>query len=548
MPRKLSTQLIAGIMLPLLFVLIVNVVMVWRQEQRDLQVEMRAKAQVMTQELISTRLFVARNQDRINSDMAVGHFEFKGLNPAAVGRGVGDIFGDMTGIRLKQTRFQVRRPENAPDGFDVEALTRFTADPTLTEYDRQVTENGAPVYRYAVPLKMEKECLVCHGEPAGQRDVAGYPKEGYKEGQLGGAITVALPMADAIAGIRRNTLTQVWVIVGTLLGSLLAIYLLSRRLVTDPLSRLARVATRIGQGHLEIQPGELQASQRSRELLVVAGEMETMARSLKELYEDLEAKVSARTQELEQANQLQGQFLATVSHELRTPLTSIIAFTELLLKQAEGQPREYLEDVLDSSRRLLGMVNDLLDLSRLEAGRVQLFTDVVDVPELLMGIEPVLRPLAAKKQIQLTLLPMPDLPLVLVDPRRVRQVFMNLIDNAIKFTPEGGQVNIGARRLDGWVEVGIDDSGPGVPAEHRQQIFEPFRRLELPGRQHPGSGLGLALCRSLIELHGGQIWVTDSPSGGSRFCFTLPVAQLPTPDEEEGSTHANQQEDPGGGR
>ncbi|HEY3365216.1 MAG TPA: ATP-binding protein [Symbiobacteriaceae bacterium] len=544
MPRKLSIQFMAGITLTLLLMLSANLVLVWRQQQQDLVTEMHTKAQVMTDELIATRLFIARSQDKINSDQA-GHFEFKGLNPAAVGRGVGEIFGEMTGMRLKQTRFQVRRPENAPDGFDWEAMMKFTDDPKLVEFYKQIVENGKPVFRFAVPLRIEKECLACHGGPAGELDIAGYPKEGYTEGQLGGAITVTLPMDDAIARIRHNAVAQIWMIVAITLVSLLVIYGLSRVLVTHPLERLAAVAIRIGKGNLDIRPGELKALKGSRELDVVAGEIELMARSLRELYNDLEAKVAERTRELEQANQLQGQFLATVSHELRTPLTSIIAFTELLLKQAEGQQQEYLEDVLDSSRRLLAMVNDLLDLSRLEAGRVQLFTDVADVPELLVGIESALRLLAGQKQIALNVERLDGLPLVMVDPLRVKQVFMNLVGNAIKFTPAGGSVTVSARSVPGWVEVSVRDTGPGVPAEHRDAIFEAFRRIEIPGRQHPGSGLGLALSRNLVELHGGRLWVDDAPGGGSTFTFTLPVASLGSTEEEE-SPHAGDQKDPGG--
>lgn len=148
------------------------------------------------------RLFIARSQEKINRD-SLGHFEFKGLNPTAVGRGVGGIFDDMTGIQVKQTRFQVRRTENAPDAFDVKALTSFTENSALREFFERIEENGKPFFRYAVPLRTEKECLSCHGGPIGQPDIAGYPKEGYLEGQLGGAISVRLPMADSMARIQR---------------------------------------------------------------------------------------------------------------------------------------------------------------------------------------------------------------------------------------------------------------------------------------------------------------------------------------------------------
>lgn len=543
MPRKLSVQLMAGITLTLVLMLGTNLWMVWQQQNRDILTDMHGKAKVVTEQLVATRLFMARNQDKINQDSA-GHFEFKGLNPAAVGRGVGTIFGEITGYRLKQTRFHVRRAENAPDAFEWEALTRFADDPQMTEYWKRAEEEGRPVFRYAVPLWVEKECLMCHGGPPGELDIAGYPKEGYQVGQLGGAISVSLPMDAAIARIQRHAMTQVWVIIGVTLVSLIVIWRLSRYLVVTPLEELAGMATRIGDGEWEVSEEHLVTLDRSQELRVVGTNMEEMARNLKDLYSSLEEKVADRTRELQQANELQSQFLATVSHELRTPLTSIIAFTELLLKQAGGREREYLEDVLESSSRLLEMVNNLLDFSRLKAGRVEIFTDLMDLPELLISVIKTLRPLADKKQVTIAFTLPPDLPLVLVDPHRIRQVLFNLIGNALKFTPEGSEVNVSASYSDGMVNVAVADRGPGIPEEHRSMIFEAFRRVEAPGLQHPGSGLGLAVARDLIDMHDGQIWVEDGPEGGALFRFTLPTAP-PVDDEEEELPHAVNEDNSG---
>lgn len=370
-----------------------------------------------------------------------------GENPAAVSRGVGAIFAEITGYQVKQTRAAVRVAQNAPDDFEREALGRFAADPALLEYWRQMEQEGRPVYRYAAPLRMDQECLACHGGTAGEVDMAGYRKEGYREGELGSAISVVLPMDESIARLRRNAITQVWA-------------------------------------------------------------------------------MAERSRELEQANQGRTRFLAMDSHELRTPLTSIIAFTELQLKQATGLQQEYLEDVLESSRNLLDMVNNLLDLSRLKAGRVQLFTEVVSLPELLPGVKRALRPLAEKQGLRLEIAAPDGLPLLLDDPLRVKQVLMNLLGNAVKFTPAGGQIRVSARPATaGWVQVEVADTGPGIAPEHRDVIFEAFRRVEGRGPYHPGSGLGLALARSLVELHGGRIWVEAAPGGGSLFCFVLPATR-----------------------
>lgn len=545
--RRLSFRFMAALTATQVLVLsLAQVGLVW-QQYRQMQSDLHHQARVLAQQLVATRAFIAQNQDRINQSSSDGHYEFKGLNPAAVGRGISEIFSGYAGYQMKQTRLHVRNPRNAPDAFEREALQAFLENRDRAEYWRRVDTDGHAYFRYAIPLTIEQECLQCHGGPPGVLDVAGYPKEGYELGDLGGAISITIPMDSALAALGTSMRNHLAVSLLLVILSLAMSYWLVRRLVAGPLEQLAVVAGGIGDGHFQVQEADVAGLRQYREIAVLTDALLQMSRRLEELYTGLEEKVAERTAQLQaanaqlevnsaqlaRANRLQSEFLTMISHEFRTPLTSILAFTELLQKGAAGQltadQQDYLADVSESAQRLLRMVNDLLDLSRLEAGRIKLFTEALDLNEVLEHAARTIRPLAAEKEIDLQVAPAADLPLVLADPLRVEQILFNLLGNAVKFTPRGGRVSLGAEVAleSGWARVWVEDTGPEVAPEEREQIFEAFRQGEGRGRQ-PGTGLGLALARSLVELHGGQIGVEDGSGGGSRFWFTLPLL----PDED----------------
>ena len=298
-----------------------------------------------------------------------------------------------------------------------------------------------------------------------------------------------------------------------------------------PLSDLAEVATHVGMGNFIISEERLQALKANQETAVVAHAFEQMSGRLQELYAGLEQKVAERTRELEEANRelerasrYKSEFLTMVSHELRTPLTSIIAFTELLLNDQRLTPeqRESLTEVLESSQKLLNMISNLLDYSRLEAGKVKLFREVLDLRDLIRDGVRTVSPLAERKQIELSTACAPDVPLVHADPLRISQVLLNLLTNAVKFTPEGGRVQVECRADAREVYVTVRGTGPGVPKEEQELIFQAFRQGRENGRPE-GWGLGLALSASLVRAHDGRIWVESEPGHGAAFTFTIPI-------------------------
>ncbi len=256
---------------------------------------------------------------------------------------------------------------------------------------------------------------------------------------------------------------------------------------------------------------------------------------------DLERKVKERTQELEvvnqklqdsnrelqRANSLKSEFLANMSHELRTPLNAIIGFSELLLDRSFGglseEQRDYVSDILSSGRHLLELINDILDLSKIEAGKMKLALEEIDLAPVVDEAVAVLRVEAGRKHIELVArLEEPDI-VMQADRSKIKQIMYNLLSNAVKFTPEGGKVVLeAARTVDGWV-ITVSDTGIGIKEEDRERIFQAFTQVDASyARRYQGTGLGLTLVRKFVEMHGGRIDLTSHFGKGTSFRITLP--------------------------
>ncbi len=251
----------------------------------------------------------------------------------------------------------------------------------------------------------------------------------------------------------------------------------------------------------------------------------------------LEARVEERTQELQvamrradEASRYKSEFLANMSHELRTPLNSILGFSELLQTKTFGPLNEkqdrFVKNVLVSGRHLLSLINDILDLSKVEAGRLELYPESFVLPEVLKTLLADIRPQAEGKGVQLGLQVDETLELLTADPVRFKQILYNLLSNAVKFTPAGGQVTLAARPAeDAFVEIAVTDTGIGIKAEDLPRLFQEFVQLEAAAtKRHEGTGLGLALTKRLVELHGGKIWAESKGEGkGTTFRVRVPL-------------------------
>jgi two-component system sensor histidine kinase BarA len=253
--------------------------------------------------------------------------------------------------------------------------------------------------------------------------------------------------------------------------------------------------------------------------------------SVRESYRELQTK-NEKLQEafdrLRELDRLKSNFLGVVSHELRTPLTSIIGYSEMLVEGIAGplvgDQQKFVQTINDKGQQLLQLIMSLLDLSKLESGTISMKKGTVVIEQLLGDVAATLAPKARKRSIDIAVAVDPGLPEVQGDPDRLRQVFVNLVDNAVKFSPDGGTVTVAARRKTGAVEVRVVDRGPGIPAAERARIFRKFYRGDF-ARDQPGStGLGLFIAEGLVRAMGGRIWVDSEEGEGSSFTFELPLA------------------------
>jgi signal transduction histidine kinase len=250
----------------------------------------------------------------------------------------------------------------------------------------------------------------------------------------------------------------------------------------------------------------------------------------------LEEIIAARTQDLQKANQelkrldqVKTNFFSVINHEMRTPLTAIVGYTELLLARGRlpaGQ-EHMVQTIKNNSQRLLDLVNNILDISRLEEGKLVVVPEAMQLPPVVNQALAAVQPLADSKHLSIGLDISPALPDVWADPERIHQILVNLLNNAIKYTPDTGAIRITAHQnaQPNRVEVSISDNGIGIPAEHLPHIFERFSRIERPEIQHTiGTGLGLSIVKGLVDAHAGQIEVHSEEGRGTRFTFTLPIA------------------------
>jgi signal transduction histidine kinase len=289
--------------------------------------------------------------------------------------------------------------------------------------------------------------------------------------------------------------------------------------ITRPIAHLTEGAKAIGDGALDTQiPVES-----SDELGFLAQEFNLMAVKLKEL------------------DQLKDDFVSSVSHELRSPLSAIAGYVELLrskpIQEILPEKREKAFEIIQlSTERLTHFINDILDLAKLKAGHVEIRPRSLNIKEMADGLESLFHPLLEKKRIEFTVDVPGNVPVIAADEEKIRQVLTNLVSNALKFTPDGGKIGISARNQTEFVQVSVSDSGPGIPEEAREAVFEKFKQIKsampFAGGQK-GTGLGLAIARGNVEAHGGRIWIESAVGKGSVFHFTLPnrpAPPVPTPE------------------
>ena len=545
--KKMKLRGKTTIVLIVLLVVSVALNVVWSDstQREQAEAEMLEKARILSYEMDAVWEFMDMNQARIDTD-SDGSYNFKGLYCAIAGKSIAKILERDTNYVIRYTNLEPRKKASMSDDYESEAIRLFNDGSAVEKYGIE-TYNGQEVFRYVTPIYLEESCLDCHGDPAGELDVTGYPKEGMEVGDLIGVTSIIMPIDIYMAGIQENVTRQVGYFSFIIVMVILAVYVLITRLITRPLSEVENAVGQIENGNFEVN---LEGIKGNGEIKDLAVKFDIMAEQLRALYGNLEGQVELRTAQLESANELlekqrsqlarvneelqaenqyKSDFLAIMSHELRTPLTSIIAFTEIW-QQANVDRSEdetaAVKEVKENGQLLLQMVNNILEMARVEAGRNELSVEPFDMMDLIGLVERSIGFLAEQRNISLTTVVHQDVPIITADWEKIRRIVENLASNAIKFTRKGGSVSIEVSYHEETerLSIAVSDTGIGIKEEDLSLIFERFTQSDKSSyRRYGGSGLGLAVVKELVETHGGTVEVRSVYKQGSTFTVWIPT-------------------------
>jgi len=420
----------------------------------------------------------------------------------------------------------------------VEALKE---DPDRDENILLQRNEGGLGSHYVRIFRATGHCISCHN-PQGSAGA-------FALNELIGAVLIQ--SRDLTGEISRTVfLNRVWIIVAGLIGgagAIVVFYMITQRLILRPIRQLRALANNVAEGNLEIRSSI--ATRDEYEKLAKAfnhmlDTLQATQEKLRQANKQLDAKIaelSTRNIELFKANKIKGEFLANISHEFRTPLNAILGFAQvlrdkpLLLKKEKAE--RYAENIITSGNSLLNMINDLLELAKTQAGKVELHIGEASVADLLENLLSQFSLITKKKKIKVKLIVQPDLPLVVTDVGKVQQILYNFLSNAAKFTPARGRIEIqaqfpspGAQGVgpeSRMIRISVSDTGCGVTESDREKIFEKFRQADGSlTRESTGSGLGLAICTELAAMLAGSIGMESPPKGkseGSAFWLDIPI-------------------------
>jgi len=422
-------------------------------------------------------------------------------------------------------------PENQPAPEDMPAMQKLMNTPDLNEETRQNPKEKA--FYYYGTIRAGQSCISCHTDPAKVGKEKAYAT--LAPDSLMAVVRVRLPTESIEEGFHRNRAYLISFAIGTSLLIIAGSYLIIRYVIVKPVKHLKAVSEAIASGELNIR-SEIQTGDEFEDLSHTFNRMLRNLTSMQErnrkLISDLDRKVDelARVNmALYESNRLKSDFLATMSHELRTPLNSIIGFSEVLLSAdnlLEKQHR-YAGNIMTGGRNLLALINDILELAKLEAGKMRLHVEPIQLTALCEGAAGLMRQSAEKKNIDLKVIVEPATLKAVQDAGKLHQILANLLSNAVKFTPEGGRVILRAA-LDGEdLVLGVADTGVGIAPEEQELVFDKFRQAANPlTREQGGTGLGLSIVRELAKLLGGDVTLQSEFGRGSTFTVRV-TAKLP---------------------
>jgi len=429
-------------------------------------------------------------------------------------------------------------PQKSPsDPADFDALDELAHG--KSEWSRTViNDEGKREFQYYGAVRATASCVTCHTQQGQQ----------IKQGDLIGMAKVTLPMAPTEKALERNNAILLAMAIVTTFLAMLAFFKITQYVIVKPVLHLKEVSDAISRGNLD-RRADIRTGDEFEELSQAYNRMLRHLVAVQEELRQVNTALDGKVDELARANMqlfelnnLKNEFMATMTHELRTPLNSILGFSDVLggAENLNEKQQRYVKNIQTSGKDLLTLVNDILDLAKIEAGKMDLHIVEFSIGDLVERLAGMMRPLAERRNIELTCEVDARLPLLMQDAGKIQQILYNLLSNAVKFTPEGGRVQLNANVRDAETfELVVEDTGVGIPLEDQETIFEKFRQGNtMPGsraspltREYAGTGLGLSIVRELSKLLGGDVALASELGKGSRFTVWLPVVlkEVPRP-------------------
>ena len=426
-----------------------------------------------------------------------------------------------------------RGPADTLSADDAAILERFRADPALAEETRPNRAEHEFVYRGAV--RAGTSCVACHRDPDKMTEFGGKATVADAElrpGDLMGVASVRLSTEMIESGFHENQAILLAFAVGTTILILAGSYLVIRYVIVKPVKHLKAVADAIAAGQTGVR-SKIETADEFEDLSVAFNRMLTNLTNIQERNRGLIATLDVKIDELARANlelfrsnQAKADFLSTMSHELRTPLNSVLGFSENLLRADNLTDRQHrwAANILTGGQQLLALINDVLDLAKMESGRMRVVAEPLDVATLCDGLGALFRADADRKDVELRVQLPTDSPAVSQDAGKLRQILTNLLGNAVKFTPAGGRITLKAAVEGDELTLTVTDTGVGIAPEEQEVVFQKFRQTSHPlTREQGGTGLGLSIVRELAKLLGGDVALDSELGRGSTFTVTVPA-------------------------
>ena len=506
----------------------------WKNQENQIMEQVRKQATILRQQIALTREWVAA-QDSLTRKRGRGkpsdHFRSQSdvegpdgslltkISPSILTTELSERAAQNGLYYFKLTSLNFLNPKNAPDDLERTAIQTFreTSEKEMFRLDFQ---GSKPILRYIAPVYVTENCLNCHSD------------QGYKAGEVGGCLSIFIPMDEARKAIQKSGAALFF---GTLGfgGILIGLLFVSTRFLL--FRRIQDIKSSINRINLDKNSSTITNS--GDELKEISDFCYLIDEKFKEEHELLEKRIMVATkdlyqtkenlekanQELEQLNKAKSEFFSDISHELRTPLTNIKGAVDIM-ERISSDNSKYIEIIKRNSEHLVKLVVDLLDYSKLEAGRLELKPEQTPLIQLVCDAIVAEEPEAQKKEVRVST-KLEEL-ILNVDRDRIYQVITNLLSNAIRFAPLNSLITVEARALNKkQAIISIRDEGPGIDQNYHEAIFRKFYQAPVPNEQgfkKGSSGIGLAICRGLVEAHNGKIWVESETGSGSKFSFTIP--------------------------